>query len=182
MCAELVVMLLSVLQPQSDIPSISIPLHTVIELTPRPDGTMGIEYIPVPIHLSDAANHSMGDVPNTPYAEVAAAAGCSYVQQDAVAADLLNKQQGSPESTNTMEDAAMVIGDAGLPPKGLGSLRDGSATSQSSLRDLSRMASCSSSSTIAHLAAVRATGSFDGSNSEAAAAGSSGVQPTWLVS
>eukprot|EP00775_Hariotina_reticulata_P010180 gene10180-10340_t len=28
-------------QPQADIPSISIPLHTVIELTPLPDGTMG---------------------------------------------------------------------------------------------------------------------------------------------
>jgi 6-phosphofructo-2-kinase/fructose-2,6-biphosphatase len=33
-------------QNQAHIPSISIPLHTVIELTPRPDGTMGVEYIP----------------------------------------------------------------------------------------------------------------------------------------
>jgi hypothetical protein len=42
-------------QNQQAIPSISIPLHTVIELTPRPDGTMGVEYIPVPVHLSDAS-------------------------------------------------------------------------------------------------------------------------------
>jgi 6-phosphofructo-2-kinase/fructose-2,6-biphosphatase len=172
-------------QPQSDIPSISIPLHTVIELTPRPDGTMGIEFIPVPIHLSDAANQSMGDVPTTPCPEVAAAGGCSYVQEDGVAADLLN-QQGSPDSTTsttttTLDDAAMVIGEAGLPPKGLGSLRGGSASSQSSIRDLSRMASCSSSSTIAHLAAARATGSFDGATNAELATGSSGVQPTWLV-
>lgn len=40
---------------QQSIPSISIPLHTVIELTPRPDGTMGVEYIPVPVHLADAS-------------------------------------------------------------------------------------------------------------------------------
>ncbi len=30
-------------KPQEEIPRITIPLHTVIELTPMPDGTMGVE-------------------------------------------------------------------------------------------------------------------------------------------
>lgn len=34
---------------QEEIPSLSIPLHTVIELTPMPDGTNSVEYIPVPV-------------------------------------------------------------------------------------------------------------------------------------
>lgn len=145
---------------------------------------MGVEYIPVPIHLSDAANHSMGDVPSTPCAEVAAAAGCSFVQQDGVPVDML-QQHSSPGSSGTTEDAAVVIGDAAVSSKGLDSSRDVSASSGASIRDMTRMASCSSSSTIAQLAAVRATGSVDGSSSSGngkAAVGSSGVQPTWVVS
>lgn len=63
-------------QQQQAIPSISIPLHTVIELTPRPDGTMGVEYIPVPVHLSDASmlTTSMDALPANAAAAVAAAA------------------------------------------------------------------------------------------------------------
>lgn len=63
-------------QDQQAIPSISIPLHTVIELTPRPDGTMGVEYIPVPVHLSDASmlTTSMDALPANAAAAVAAAA------------------------------------------------------------------------------------------------------------
>lgn len=61
---------------QQSIPSISIPLHTVIELTPRPDGTMGVEYIPVPVHLADASmlTTSMDALPAAAAAAVAAAA------------------------------------------------------------------------------------------------------------
>jgi hypothetical protein len=63
-------------QNQQAIPSISIPLHTVIELTPRPDGTMGIDYIPVPVHLSDASRltTSMDVLPASAAAAVQAAA------------------------------------------------------------------------------------------------------------
>lgn len=63
-------------QNQQAIPSISIPLHTVIELTPRPDGTMGIDYIPVPVHLSDASmlTTSMDALPANAAAAVQAAA------------------------------------------------------------------------------------------------------------
>lgn len=66
-------------QQQQAIPSISIPLHTVIELTPRPDGTMGVEYIPVPVHLSDASmlTTSMDALPANAAAAVAAAAAKS---------------------------------------------------------------------------------------------------------
>eukprot|EP00878_Enallax_costatus_P001097 GHUV01001234.1.p1 GENE.GHUV01001234.1~~GHUV01001234.1.p1 ORF type:complete len:335 (+),score=87.84 GHUV01001234.1:377-1381(+) len=167
-------------QPQSDIPAISIPLHTVIELTPRPDGTMGVEYIPVPIHLSDAANHSMGDVPNTPCAE-AAAAGCTFVQQDVVPADLISQQQASSNSSATTEDAAVVIGDAGLSSKGLSSSRDASVSSGSSIRDMTRMASCSSSSTIAQLVGARIPSSIETAPA-GPTVGSSGVQATWVVS
>eukprot|EP00882_Tetradesmus_deserticola_P021143 GHRQ01022884.1.p2 GENE.GHRQ01022884.1~~GHRQ01022884.1.p2 ORF type:complete len:114 (-),score=50.80 GHRQ01022884.1:381-722(-) len=51
------------LQPQQSIPSIHIPLHTVIELTPLPDGTMGVEYIPVPIQLGDNYSNSTAASP-----------------------------------------------------------------------------------------------------------------------
>jgi hypothetical protein len=30
------------------IPTLEIPLHTLIELRPRPDGTMDLEYVPLP--------------------------------------------------------------------------------------------------------------------------------------
>lgn len=32
-------------KPQEEIPCISIPLHTLIELTPMPNGQMSVEYI-----------------------------------------------------------------------------------------------------------------------------------------
>jgi broad specificity phosphatase PhoE len=35
--------------PLEDIPKLDILLHTVIELRPRPDGTMEVEHLPVPI-------------------------------------------------------------------------------------------------------------------------------------
>jgi 6-phosphofructo-2-kinase/fructose-2,6-biphosphatase len=68
-------------QNQQAIPSISIPLHTVIELTPRPDGTMGIDYIPVPVHLSDASmlTTSMEALPASAAAAVQAAAATAAV-------------------------------------------------------------------------------------------------------
>ena len=37
-------------RPQEDIPTLAIPLHTVVELTPLPDGTLSVEYIPIPIN------------------------------------------------------------------------------------------------------------------------------------
>ncbi|GBF90835.1 6-phosphofructo-2-kinase fructose-2,6-bisphosphatase [Raphidocelis subcapitata] len=49
-------------RPQQEIPSISIPLHTVIELTPLPDGTVAVEYIPVPVGAS-GLEASVGDAP-----------------------------------------------------------------------------------------------------------------------
>lgn len=142
---------------------------------------MHVEYIPVPINLSDAANHSMGDVPNTPFGEIAAAAGCSFVQQDGVPVDVLSQQQASSNSTGTTMDAAVVIGDPGLSSKGLGNSRDGSVSTGSSARDMTRMASCSSSSTIAQLASVSIPSSM-ASAPGGPATSSSGVQPTWVIS
>lgn len=43
---------------QDSIPTISIPLHTLIELTPKPDGTMSVEYIPVNVDKRPAGKVS----------------------------------------------------------------------------------------------------------------------------
>lgn len=137
----------------------------------------------MPINLSDAANHSMGDVPSTAGAELAAAAaGCCFVQQDcAPLGELLELEQpASSGSAATTEDAAMVIGEGGLSAKGTYGGSSGDVSSGTSIRDMTRMASCSSSSTIAQLAAGRSVASVGG-RGDAAATGISGVQPTWVV-
>jgi len=46
--------------PQADVPRISTPLHTLIELTPRPDGTMSVAYIPVAIQVQSAGGRVAG--------------------------------------------------------------------------------------------------------------------------
>jgi len=91
-------------QDQQAIPSISIPLHTVIELTPRPDGTMGVEYIPVPVHLSDASmlTTSMDALPASAAAAVAAAAAVG--------------SSGSGSSSGVARALSPVHMDLGLDP------------------------------------------------------------------
>ncbi|KAI8473607.1 MAG: 6-phosphofructo-2-kinase-domain-containing protein [Monoraphidium minutum] len=51
---------------QEEIPGISIPLHTVIELTPMPDGTVGVEYVPLPGAAAALLDASAGDAPPLP--------------------------------------------------------------------------------------------------------------------
>jgi hypothetical protein len=163
------------LQPQQSIPSIHIPLHTVIELTPRPDGTMGVEYIPVPIQLSDggALGHSLdtsmghevcGQIPSALLqqqcqlqAQLAAAAAAGQQCGGAVPA-------AAAAPAGAAEDAAVVIGDdaAMMSKAAEQQQRDGSRASSESTdsfvaaRDMQRMSSCSSSNTIAQMAAAAA--------------------------
>jgi hypothetical protein len=170
--------LLACLQPQQSIPSIHIPLHTVIELTPRPDGTMGVEYIPVPIQLSDGGalghsmdGHSIGhDVPQIPsallqqqcqlQAQIAAAAAAG--QCGGAVAVAVPAAAAAP--AGAAEDAAVVIGDdvAMVSKAGEQQQREGSRASSESedsfvaARDMQRMSSCSSSNTIAQMAAAAA--------------------------
>ncbi|KAF6255112.1 6-phosphofructo-2-kinase-domain-containing protein [Scenedesmus sp. NREL 46B-D3] len=152
-------------EPQQAIPSIHIPLHTVIELTPRADGTMGVEYIPVPIQLGDgghsAAASAGREAQQQPsallqqqcqqQADLAAAAGAA-AGGGAVPAAVAVASPAGPA-----EDAAVVIGDA---PSSKAGERDGSrASSESSdtfvaARDMQRMSSCSSSNTMAQMAAA----------------------------
>lgn len=47
-------------KPLSDIPTLEIPLHTIIELTPKPDGTMLEERIPLDPVASLAAAQAGG--------------------------------------------------------------------------------------------------------------------------
>uniref|UniRef100_A0A383W1K9 6-phosphofructo-2-kinase domain-containing protein n=1 Tax=Tetradesmus obliquus TaxID=3088 RepID=A0A383W1K9_TETOB len=164
-------------QPQAAIPSIHIPLHTVIELTPRPDGTMGVEYIPVPIQLGDGPHAhpsdlaasmeaSMGEQQQLPpallqqqcqlQAQLAAAVGCGAAAAAAAV--------GAP--AGPAEDAAVVIGDGVLCNKVAEQQqqqRDGNRASSESTdsfvsapAEMQRMSSCSSSSTIAQMAAAAA--------------------------
>lgn len=180
-------------QPQQAIPSIHIPLHTVIELTPRPDGTIGVEYIPVPIQLSEggALHSSM---------ESTAAAVAAQEQQQATAAaavaqELLLQQQldvlaeqhasGSPAagvSAAAAADAAVVIGDAVLPGKGSSSPGHSRSASELSTAsghdwaDVQRASSCSSSNTIAQMAAAVAAAQ---NGPAAAALGGSGMHRGW---
>ena len=50
------------LHPEA-IPTVSIPLHTLIELSPRPDGTMSVEYIPwKPAAVPPASSHGHASV------------------------------------------------------------------------------------------------------------------------
>jgi 6-phosphofructo-2-kinase/fructose-2,6-biphosphatase len=68
--------------PQDSVPGISIPLHTLIELTPRPDGTMSVAYIPVATGgAAAAAGHQQQHKGPT----VAAAAGAGVAAVDALA-------------------------------------------------------------------------------------------------
>jgi len=46
--------------PQEDIPTLSIPLHTLIELTPKPDGTMYEERFFIDIHAEDEPDKIAG--------------------------------------------------------------------------------------------------------------------------
>jgi 6-phosphofructo-2-kinase/fructose-2,6-biphosphatase len=125
-------------QPQADIPSISIPLHTVIELTPLPDGTMGVEFIPAPIHLN-------GDGLHSPLAEARAAA-CPFRQQQ-------HNQHGQPAAV----DAAMLIAEGGLEC-GYCLSDHASGGMGMSIADMRRMSSCSTGSTVMARAAMAAIG------------------------
>jgi hypothetical protein len=161
------------LQPQQSIPSIHIPLHTVIELTPRPDGTIGVEYIPVPIQLSDggALGQSMDvsighEVPQIPSALLQQQ--CQLQAQIAAAAAgqqcgaALPAAAAAAAPAGAAEDAAVVIDDVPMSKAGEQQQQDGSRASSESedsfvaARDMQRMSSCSSSNTIAQMAAAAA--------------------------
>jgi hypothetical protein len=104
-------------QNQQAIPSISIPLHTVIELTPRPDGTMGVEYIPVPVHLSDASmlTTSMDALP-AGAAAAAAAAGSNGGSTGSNAAAAALSPGMSPAELGLQLDAVAAVAAAGACP------------------------------------------------------------------
>eukprot|EP00882_Tetradesmus_deserticola_P002329 GHRQ01002486.1.p1 GENE.GHRQ01002486.1~~GHRQ01002486.1.p1 ORF type:complete len:344 (+),score=169.70 GHRQ01002486.1:216-1247(+) len=151
-------------QPQQSIPSIHIPLHTVIELTPLPDGTMGVEYIPVPIQLGD--NYSNSTAASPAAATEAQQPSAQLQQQCQQQADLAAAAAAGAGAVpaavaapaGPAADAAVVIGDARLSK--VGEEDGGSASDESSqdvfvaARDMQRMSSCSSSNTMAQMAAA----------------------------
>lgn len=49
--------------PQHEIPTLNVPLHTLIELTPKPDGTMYEERFFIDVNAVDAAGETIGGVP-----------------------------------------------------------------------------------------------------------------------
>jgi 6-phosphofructo-2-kinase/fructose-2,6-biphosphatase len=48
--------------PLRDLPRIEVPLHTLVELQPRPDGTVGVTRIPVPLPIDAALQGTGGGV------------------------------------------------------------------------------------------------------------------------
>lgn len=54
----------STTSPRLQIPRLEIPLHTLMELRPRPDGTMEVEFIPVAITTPKEAPSSHVEVPH----------------------------------------------------------------------------------------------------------------------
>ena len=84
---------------QAEIPSISIPLHTLIELTPMPDGTMSVEYIPVPVNAS-GLEASIEEAPKgliMPHPEVASAvAAASRSSGTTTGSSFSNSSWGMP--------------------------------------------------------------------------------------
>lgn len=46
--------------PLKDIPTLEVPLHTLIELRPRPDGTMAIEMIPARVSVDGSVGCGEG--------------------------------------------------------------------------------------------------------------------------
>lgn len=100
-------------QNQQAIPSISIPLHTVIELTPRPDGTMGIDYIPVNVSLSDASSmvpSSMDALPAGAAAAVAAAGSGSSGGSSSTTVTAVSPAAGLVPLSPGMSPAALGLG------------------------------------------------------------------------